>query len=63
MKTKPFPVQGGPLLTTSEAATTFNVTERTIRSWIKQSILQAVKIGGVVRISRERVQQILEGAK
>lgn len=51
------------MLTTSEAATTFNVTERTIRSWIKQSILQAVRIGGVVRISRARVQQILEGSK
>jgi excisionase family DNA binding protein len=63
MKTNTFPVQSAPLLTTSEAAQTFNVTERTIRSWIKQDILQAVKIGGVVRISRERVQQMVEAAK
>ena len=63
MKTNTFPVQSAPLLTTGEAAQTFNVTERTIRSWIKQGILQAVKIGGVVRISRERVQQLIEGVK
>jgi excisionase family DNA binding protein len=63
MKTNTFPVQSAPLLTTGEAAQTFNVTERTIRSWIKQDILQAVKIGGVVRISRERVQQLIEGTK
>lgn len=53
----------GPFVTVAEAAQTFNVTERTIRAWIKTDILAAIKVGGVVRISRDSVQRITEGAK
>ncbi|MBU3665629.1 MAG: helix-turn-helix domain-containing protein [Chthoniobacterales bacterium] len=63
MKHATFHANSGPFATVSETAKTFNVTERTIRAWIKTGILAAIKVGGVVRISRNSVQRIAEGAK
>jgi excisionase family DNA binding protein len=41
----------------SEAAEWFDVTERTIRLWVEHAHLEAHKIGGTVRITRESILQ------
>lgn len=43
------------LLRISEAAAYFNVSERTIRRWIKKGCLEAKKKAGTVRITRESI--------
>jgi excisionase family DNA binding protein len=63
MKHISFHDPGAPLDTVAEAARNFKVTTRTIRRWIKEDILRAVKVGGVVRISRNEMRRIVEGAE
>ena len=52
-----------PAFTVNEAAEGINVSTRTIRSWIKSGTIQSFRIGGVVRIPREAVIKLVEGAK
>ena len=43
------------LLRVDEVATYFSLSERTIRSWIKNGYLRAEKIVGTIRIPRDAV--------
>jgi excisionase family DNA binding protein len=48
------------LLRVDEVATYLNVTDRTVRSWIKHGDISAVKIVGTVRISWESLEKYLD---
>jgi excisionase family DNA binding protein len=52
-----------PLLTVAEAATVFCVCQKTIRSWIKNRVLTAQRIGRVVRIRRSDIEKLIGGAE
>ena len=41
----------------SETAEYFSVSESSVRLWIAHGILQAQKIGGCIRVSRESILQ------
>jgi excisionase family DNA binding protein len=48
-----------PLWRVDEVATYFDVTERTIRLWIEHGHLEADKIVGTIRITRESVKKCM----
>jgi len=41
----------------------FNIKPATIRKWIRESKLKAVKLGGLWRISEEELQRFVEAGK
>jgi excisionase family DNA binding protein len=41
----------------------FDVSEETVRSWIKKGRLEAFKIGGSFRVSDAQLARFLEGAR
>ena len=45
-----------PLLRVDEVASYFDVTARTIYLWIDHGLLEAEKLRGVIRISRESIK-------
>ncbi len=45
-------------LTTREVAEMFRCTDRTIRNWVKDGRLQALRIGHTVRFRREDVEAL-----
>ena len=49
------------MFTIKEIAQDLKVTERTVRRWIAEGELKAVKIQGVVRIENEEYQRFLKG--
>jgi excisionase family DNA binding protein len=53
---------GTPLLTVSQVAAEFQVTAQTIRNWIEQGVLPAVRVGRGYRIRREDVDALLTRA-
>jgi excisionase family DNA binding protein len=61
MKQNESPQRPAPALTVNEAARSINVSDRTVRSWIKNGTLQSFRIGGVVRIPSEAVLKLVEG--
>ena len=50
-------------LTVSEVASEFQVTAQTIRNWIDQGVLAAVRVGRGYRIQRDDVDALLERAR
>jgi excisionase family DNA binding protein len=61
MKSKP--IKASPLITIAETAGVFAVSKRTIHNWITSGLLDARKIGGVVRIRRSDVEKLIGGAE
>jgi len=51
-----------PLLTVPEVAAEFQVTAQTIRNWIDQGILPAVRVGRGYRIRRADVDELMTRA-
>ena len=49
------------MATVREAANTLNVSTRTVRQWAKDGVLPAVRLGGVLRLPRKRIEQIASG--
>ena len=49
--------------TIKETAAIFRVHERTIRNWIRDGKIRAVKIKGTVRIFDEEIERLLKGGK
>jgi excisionase family DNA binding protein len=47
------------LLRPAEVAAYFSLSTKTIYGWIDQGKLEAVKIGGTIRITREAVEGLL----
>ena len=47
------------LLTTSQVAERFQVTNRTIFRWLKLGRLKAIRVGGVLRISEADLEDLL----
>jgi excisionase family DNA binding protein len=52
-----------PLLTVAQVAAGFQVTAQTIRNWIDQGVLPAVRVGRGFRIARPDVDALLDRAK
>jgi excisionase family DNA binding protein len=52
-----------PLLTVPQVAEEFQVTAQTIRNWIDQGVLPAVRIGRAFRIRRADVDGLLDRAQ
>lgn len=52
-----------PLLTVEQAAELLNVSSWTIRRWIKRGSLPHVKLGNLVRVESEDVQQFKDSRK
>jgi excisionase family DNA binding protein len=52
-----------PLLTVPQVAEEFQVTAQTIRNWIEQGVLPAVRVGRAFRIARSDVDSLLDRAK
>ena len=50
------------LLTVPQVAEEFQVTAQTIRNWIDQGVLPAVRVGRAFRVRREDVDALLERA-
>jgi excisionase family DNA binding protein len=50
------------LLTVPQVAEEFQVTAQTIRNWIDQGVLPAVRVGRAFRVRREEVEALLERA-
>jgi excisionase family DNA binding protein len=51
------------LLTVPQVAAEFQVTAQTIRNWIDQGVLPAIRVGRAFRIERANVEALLERAK
>jgi excisionase family DNA binding protein len=51
------------LLTVPQVAEEFQVTAQTIRNWIDQGLLPAVRVGRAFRIARADVDALLDRAK
>jgi excisionase family DNA binding protein len=51
-----------PLLTVPQVAKAFQVTAQTIRNWIDQGVLPAVRVGRAFRIRRADVDALLDRA-
>jgi excisionase family DNA binding protein len=51
------------LLTVPQVAEEFQVTAQTIRNWIDQGVLPAVRVGRAFRIARNDVDALLDRAK
>lgn len=49
--------------TIKETAAIFRVHEKTIRNWIRDGKIRAVKIKGTIRIADEEVEKLLKGEK
>lgn len=52
-----------PLLTVSQVAREFQVTAQTIRNWIDQGVLPAVRVGRAFRVRRGDVDALLDRAQ
>jgi excisionase family DNA binding protein len=52
-----------PLLTVPQLAAEFQVTAQTIRNWIDQGVLPAVRVGRAFRIRRADVDALLDRAQ
>ena len=50
------------LLTVPQVAEEFQVTAQTIRNWIDQGVLPAVRVGRAFRVRSEDVDELLERA-
>ena len=50
------------LLTVPQVAEEFQVTAQTIRNWIDQGVIPAVRVGRAFRVRREDVDELLERA-
>jgi excisionase family DNA binding protein len=50
------------LLTVPQVAEEFQVTAQTIRNWIDQGVLPALRVGRAFRVRREDVDALLERA-
>lgn len=50
-------------LTVEEVATLLRLREKTVREWISRGILEAYKIGKVLRIRRDHLDQALEARR
>ena len=50
------------LLTVPQVAEQFQVTAQTIRNWIDQGVLPAVRVGRAFRVRREDLDTLLERA-
>jgi len=46
-----------------EIAEQFNLQAQTVRLWIRQGKLKAVKLGGLWRISEDQLQEFIKGAQ
>ncbi len=51
------------MYTIKEIHEEINVSDRTVRRWIADGKLKAIKIQGVVRIKDEEYKRFLEGGK
>lgn len=51
------------LITPKEAAKILGVDRVTVYRWIKIGLLDAYKIGGIVRIKKDDLKNIIEGKK
>lgn len=48
------------LMTLKEVAETLNVSYKTVYRWIKAEKLTAVRVGGVLRVSKEHLDNFLD---
>ena len=55
--TEPFDRYPRPLLTVQEVADVFRVSDSTVRRWIDNEDLRAMKLGRVVRVPAEEVDR------
>ena len=49
--------------TIKETAAIFRVHERTIRNWIRDGKIRAVRVKGTIRIADEEVERLLKDGK
>jgi excisionase family DNA binding protein len=54
------PSTSDEFLTVAEVATTLRLNQQTIRNWIDQGTLPAVRIGRRVRITRADLERVIE---
>jgi excisionase family DNA binding protein len=60
-KKTPKTSQPAPMVTVRHVSAALNVTPRTVRQWVKDGVLEAVRLGGVLRFSRKRIEEIAGG--
>jgi excisionase family DNA binding protein len=59
----PSPAEGTPeLLTVPQVADRFQVTAQTIRNWIDQGVLPALRVGRAIRVRGEDVDELIDRA-
>ena len=46
-----------PLLRIDQVAAYFDVSEKTVRTWIKRNIIRSIRMGGTLRVYRESIQE------
>lgn len=51
------------MLTVAEVASQLRVHQATVRRWIAAGILPAARVGGVVRVSREALERVVEDGR
>lgn len=44
----------------NQASALYGVHHRTVRRWIREGTLKAVKVGGTLRISREALEEAMK---
>lgn len=48
------------VLTVKEVAKLLNISEKTLYKWIKENRVKAVRMGALLRITKDEVDKILE---
>lgn len=61
--TRNYPVSETPLSTVTEVAKRFAVAERTVRRWIADGRLEALRLGRAVRIEEAAIDDFLSDAR
>jgi excisionase family DNA binding protein len=57
------PMAESTLLTVQQVAAEFQVTAQTVRNWIDQGVLPAIRVGRAFRIARSDVDALLDRAR
>lgn len=51
------------LLTISESAKRLNITERTLRKWLREGVLPGVKMGRIWRVDDQDLEEFIHQSK